>query len=175
MVHKALQCFCAQCGEAHSPFACVVDWQCQHDFAAWFDDFFKAIKNEFEKRKKSLGNETKSETHTKVNETVKKEAVWPDDFRWEGKDFIFGKYGSISLVSSDRKHILKVLTDKKGGWATINELKGNKNAGYVRSTIKQIEDRLPEEAKGHIKIVSTQDDDSTEKPSQGAYRIKVQQ
>lgn len=100
---------------------------------------------------------------------------WRDDFVWEGKDFIFGKYGSISLISNDRKHILKVLTGKKGGWATIRELQGNKDAGYVRSTIKQIEDRLPTGAKGHIKIVSTQDDDGMEKPSSGAYRIKIQQ
>lgn len=139
-----------------------------------FDDFYKAIKGEFEKRKKTFEQENKPETHTTVSKTVKEEAVWSDEFKWEGKDFVFGKYGSINLVSSDRKHILKVLTDKKGGWATISELKGNKDAGYVRSTIKQIEDRLPEKAKGHIKIISTQDDDGVEKPNAGAYRIKVQ-
>lgn len=100
---------------------------------------------------------------------------WSDEFIWDGKDFIFGKYGSISLISNNRKHIFKVLTGKKGGWATVNELKGNKDAGYVRSTIKQLEDRLPKEAKEHIKIVSTQDDDTIEKPNVGAYRIKIQQ
>ena len=138
-----------------------------------FDDFYKAIKAEFEKRKHALEEENKPETHTKVSEKVRTEALWSDDFKWEGKKFTFGRYGSINLVSSDRKYILKVLTDKKGGWATISELKGNKNAGYVRSTIKQIEDRLPKEAKGHITIISTQDDDSIEKPNAGAYRIKV--
>lgn len=138
-----------------------------------FDDFYKTIKAEFEKRKKSFEDKDKSETNAKVDATVKKEATWHDDFRWEGNTFVFGKYGSISFISKQRKHILKVLTDKKGGWATINELKGDKDAGYVRSTIKQIEDRLSDEAKKHIKIVSTQEDDSLEKPNQGAYRIKV--
>jgi len=137
-----------------------------------FDDFYKAIKDEFEKRKKSFEKENKPETHTKISKTVKEEVLWSDDFRWEGKKFVFGKYGSINLVSSDRKHILKVLTEKKGNWATIGELRGNKDAGYVRSTIKQIEDRLPKEAKGHIKIISTRDDDNVEKPNTGAYRIK---
>jgi len=140
-----------------------------------FDDFYKTIKAEFEKRKKSFEKENKPETHTKISKTVKEEILWPDDFRWEGKKFVFGKYGSINLVSSDRRHILKVLTEKKGNWATINELRGNKDAGYVRSTIKQIEDRLPEEARKHIKIISTQEDDNIEKPNTGAYRIKVQQ
>ena len=99
---------------------------------------------------------------------------WKNDFVWEGKKFVFGEYGSINFTSKDREHILRTLTDKKGGWATISELRGNKDAGYVRSTIKQIEDRLPNEARKHIKIVSTQEDDSIEKPNAGAYRIKVQ-
>lgn len=140
------------------------------------DDFYKNIQDEYVKRNKPDDKkESTAETLTKIDRVVKDKTIWPDSFRWEGKSFIFGKYGSISLISSDRKHILKVLTDKKGGWATIRELKGNKNAGYVRSTIKQIEDRLPKEAKGHIKIVSTQEDDSIEKPNAGAYRIKVKQ
>jgi len=139
-----------------------------------FDDFYAKIKQEFEKRKQTLEEENKPATHTKVSEKANDVALWSDDFRWEGNDFVFGVYGGINLVSSDRKHIFKVLTDKKGGWATISELKGNKDAGYVRSTIKQIEDRLPEKAKEHIKIVSTQEDDSIEKPNAGAYRIKIQ-
>jgi len=137
-----------------------------------FNNFYKNIKNQFEKQKKSFDKE-KSDTPKRIDRTVKEEAVWSNDFRWEGKDFVFGKYGSINFISKDRKHILKTLTDKKGGWATINELQGSKDAGYVRSTIKQIEDRLPKEAKEHIEIVSTQDDNSKEKPNQGAYRIKV--
>jgi len=139
-----------------------------------FDDFYKAIKNEFEKRKKSFDKKDKKpKITTKIVRTAKEETVWLDDFRWEGKDFVFGKYGSINFISKNRKHIFKTLTDKKGGWATINELQGSKDAEYVRSTIKQIEDRLPKEAKEHIKIVSTQDDNSKEKPNQGAYRIKI--
>ena len=142
-----------------------------------FKDFSIRIDNEHKRRfrKQAELEKTKEpKTTTKIDRTANKEAVWSDDFRWEGKDFVFGKYGSINIVSQDRKHILKTLTDKKGGWATISELKGNKDAGYVRSTIKQIEDRLPKKAKEHIKIISTQDDDSMGKPTTGAYRIKVQ-
>lgn len=140
-----------------------------------FDDFYKEIRDEYVKRnKENYGNEKLQTTTTKIDKKVSEETVWSDDFRWEGNDFVFGEYGSIHLQSEDRKYLFKALTDKKGGWATINELKGNKDAGYVRSTIKQIEDRLPEKAKKHIKIVSTQDDDSVGKPNAGAYRIKVQ-
>ena len=140
-----------------------------------FNDFYEAIKDEYIKRnKENDGSEKPQNTPTKINREVSEEAVWSDDFRWEGNDFVFGEYGSIPLQSKDRKYLFKALTDKKGGWTTISELKGNKDAGYVRSTIKQIEDRLPEKAKEHIKIVSTQEDDSIEKPNAGAYRIKVQ-
>lgn len=139
-----------------------------------FDDFYKTIRGEYVKRNKSSDKNEKPETPTNIDREASEKSVWPDDFRWEDNNFVFGKYGSINVVSNDRKHILKVLADKKGGWATINELKGDKDAGYVRSTIKQIEDRLPKEAKGHIKIISTQEDESVEKPNTGAYRIKVQ-
>jgi len=145
-----------------------------------FKDFSIRINNEYKRRlrkqaelEKNGNNGKKKKTQKEKLPKVESETDWPKDFKWDGKDFVFGEYGSISFISSDRKHILKVLTDKKGGWATINELKGNKDAGYVRSTIKQIEDRLPKEAREHIKIVSTQDDDSKEKPNTGAYRIKV--
>jgi len=133
-----------------------------------FDDFYKALMAEYVKRNKKEDEPKETELPLKDKE------VWTDDFKWEGNDFIFGKYGSISFTSKDRKSILKALTDKKGGWASISELNGDKNASYVRSTIKQIEDRLPETAKGHISIVSTQDDDTEGKPNAGAYRIKVQ-
>jgi len=139
-----------------------------------FDDFYKSIRNEYVKRNKANDKDEEPEIPTKIDREASEGTVWPDDFGWEGKDFIFGQYGNINFTSEDRKHIFKNLTDKKGGWATISELKGNKDAGYVRSTIKQIEDRLPKKAKEHIKIISTQDDDSMEKPTTGAYRIKVQ-
>lgn len=133
-----------------------------------FDDFYKVLKAQYVKR-------NKKDKEPKIEELpLKDKEVWTDDFKWEGKDFVFGKYGRIGFTSNDRKSILKALTDKKGGWASISELKGDKNAGYVRSTIKQIEDRLPETARGHISIVSTQDDDREGKPNAGAYRIKVQ-
>lgn len=136
-----------------------------------FDDFYKEIMAEYVKRNKK---DDKPSNEAVKELALKDKEVWTDDFKWDGNNFIFGKYGSISFTSKDRKSILKALTDKKGGWASISELKGDKTAGYVRSTIKQIEDRLPETAKGHISIVSTQDDDTAGKPNAGAYRIKVQ-
>jgi len=139
-----------------------------------FNDFLKEIAKEYQRRNKVIEKTEKTKViTTRIGKTVKSKAVWPEDFKWEGKDFVFGKYGSICFKSEDRRFILKTLTDKKGDWATINELKGKKDAGYIRSTIKQIEDRLPEKAKGHITIISTQDDDSKEKPNMGAYRIRV--
>lgn len=138
-----------------------------------FDDFYKTIQNEFEKRKKTVKKERRPKVSTNQSRVAKEPAIWPDDFRWEGKKFVFGKYGSIGFKSKDRKHIFEVLTSKRGGWATIRELRGDKDASYVRSTIKQIEDRFPEEVKEHVKIVSTQEDDFGEKPEVGAYRIKV--
>jgi len=139
-----------------------------------FEDFNKRILEEYKTRNKSSKTTGKPKaTPLKATKTTESKVVWPNDFRWEGEKFVFGKYGSISFTSKDRKHILRTLTDKRGGWATINELQGSKDAGYVRSTIKQIEDRLPKEARKHIEIVSTQDDDSIEKPQAGAYRIKV--
>lgn len=118
-----------------------------------------------------------SKQSPKKNEQDKKQyeesVEWPEDFRWEGKTFVFGEYGKIDFKSKDRRHIFKTLTDKKGDWATIREMKSEKDAGYVRSTIKQIEDRLPKKVKEHIIIISTRDDDSEEKPNVGAYKIKI--
>lgn len=138
-----------------------------------FHDFYEKIKNELSKREKVFNEKEKLKKIVEKPLTVENRVVWPKDFKWEGNSFVFGKFGTISLISKDRKHILKTLTDKQGNWATISQLKGDKSASYVRSTIKQIEDRLNNEAKKHIKIISTQEEDSLEKPNQGAYRIKV--
>lgn len=140
-----------------------------------YNDFHNKIVNDYISRNKVDDDTSKKEIVSKVIDKVSEnKTIWFDNFKWDRRYFIFGKYGKIQITSKDRKHILKTLTDKKGGWATIHELKGNKDAGYVRSTIKQLEDRLPPEAKGHIAIISTVDDDSNlEKPSEGAYRIKV--
>ncbi len=135
-----------------------------------FEEFHQQIKKEFEVRKDNKQKKEK-QTIVKTKEADKK-TKWSDDFQWDNKSFIFGKYGKIDFTSKDRIHILKVLTNKKGKWATISELKGNKDASYVRSTIKHIEDRLPEKAKKHISIPSTTEDDFENKPNEGAYRIK---
>jgi hypothetical protein len=133
-----------------------------------FEDFYQKIVAEYVKHNKITEN-TAKEVELRPNDKEK----WPNDFVWDGETYIFGKFGTIDFDSEDRKHIFKVLTDKKGGWATINDMKGNKDAGYVRSTIKQIEDRLPKEVKKKIKILSTKDDDIEEKPKVGAYKIRI--
>lgn len=140
------------------------------------DTQVKIIPQKFTYLRDSLKRKvTKQEVVKEVQTTEKFSKIpeWPDDFEWKDDVFVFGKYGTISFTSQDRKFILEKLTVKKGDWATINELKGNKDAGYVRSTIKQIEDRLSKDAKKYIVIVSTQDDNFGNKPSEGAYRIKL--
>src|SRR6266568_698095 len=99
---------------------------------------------------------------------------WRDDFHWEGNKYVFGVYGSIAFDSPERKALFKKLTDKKGGWVKITELKSNKDERYVRSTIRQIEQRTKKSPLNKdISIPSTQKDDAEGKPEgQGAYRIK---
>jgi len=97
---------------------------------------------------------------------------WSDDFVWKGNEFVFGNYGSINFSSDNRRALFKTLSDARGNWIAIGKLKGNKDANYVRATIKQIEDRFIPELKKHVIIPSTQNDDLEPKPSQGAYRIK---
>lgn len=104
--------------------------------------------------------------------TPDSEIKWHEDFKWQGDNFVFGNYGSITFSSDDRKKLFKLLTDAKGNWVSISKLKGGKNVNYVRPTIKQIEDRFTPKIKSHISIPSTQDDNLKPKPNQGAYRIK---
>lgn len=132
-----------------------------------FDEFYKTIMAQYVNRNKT---EVKPKT---VEQPLNEKKAWHNDFVWQGNDFICGEYGKVSLTSRDRRHILRVLTDKKGDWATINELKGTKDASYVRATISQIEKNLPEKVKKKLTIISTQDDESDDKPKVGAYRIKL--
>lgn len=98
---------------------------------------------------------------------------WQNDFHWEGNNFIFGEYGSISFNSTERKALFKKLTDKKGGWVKVTELRGDKNDDYVRATISQIEKRIRSKFGKFLSIPSTKDDNASGKPEgQGAYRIK---
>jgi hypothetical protein len=133
-----------------------------------FYDFYTIIKNEFDNQKKSFNKKT--EKLTSVSPQSK--ASWSDDFQWDNKCFVFGKLGKICFQSKDRKHLFKTLTDKKGGWAKISELKGNKDDKYLRATIGQIKARLPKTAKKYISVVSTPEDNLDNKPNEGAYRIK---
>jgi hypothetical protein len=136
-----------------------------------FEGFFQKLKAEYKQRNNP---ERKKEEEPKIVSPQKPQskANWSDDFQWDKNSFVFGKYGKVSFTSNDRIHILKVLTSKKGNWATISELKGNKGADYLRSTIGQIEKLLPKEVKKYISIPSTTDDNLGNKPSEGAYRIK---
>lgn len=129
-----------------------------------FNDFYQNIQAQYMQQKQS---------EPRVMQPQIVEPDWPIDFRWEGKKYVFSMLGDITFTSKERKHIFKTLTDKKGGWATINELKGNKKPEYVRTTIKQISNRLPNEVKKYLSIIPTTDDDSKNKPNEGAYRIKI--
>lgn len=135
--------------------------------------------SDLQERYKQLLNEIKSKSRNQSVEIplvkpVAKSAQpnWSDDFVWRGNEFVFGGYGSINFSSDDRKALFKTLTDARGNWIAISKLKGNKNANYVRATIKQIEDRFTPELRRHVSIPSTQDDDLEPKPSQGAYRMR---
>src|SRR3990167_1873874 len=135
-----------------------------------FEDFYTKIQAEYVKSNKPEEKTDMAKTVLTKNE---EKEVWPTDFKCEGKTFTFGKYGAMEVNSKNRRHILKTLMDKKGGWATITELKGNKDAGYVRSTIKDRKNRMPKEVKKIVNIISTQDDNSDDKPKIGAYKITI--
>lgn len=152
--------------------------------ATSFYTYLDEVKQEFAKRLDSKEQKkqqasikenpvTTEKTTPNIQTTNKTHFPWPEDYIWNGSEFCFGKVAKMSFTSVDRKHIFKTLTDKKGDWATIKELRGDKEDGYVRTTIKQIEDRLPSEVKKVLKIVSTQGDDTEDKPKMGAYRIKL--
>ena len=78
-----------------------------------FDDFYKTIRNEYVKRNKANDKNEEIQAPAKIDREASEKTVWSNDFKWDGNNFLFGKYGSINIVSNDRKHILKVLADKK--------------------------------------------------------------
>lgn len=137
-----------------------------------FNELLAKAKIEYSKRigKPEKSNESQTPQEQRVPTTA---PTWSDSFKWlSGKKYSFGQYGTIEFTSKDRLHILTTLVNKLGGWATVKELSGNKDDKYVRTTIKQIENRLPKETKEVIKIVPTTDDNLLPKPSGGAYRIR---
>ncbi|MBU1912719.1 MAG: hypothetical protein KKB22_04215 [Candidatus Omnitrophica bacterium] len=147
-----------------------------HHWGFHLGNEYQNVFTDYEERYNRSANaykEAKQEEGSEVSEV--KAPVWFNNFRWEGKDFAFDQYGDISFTSSDREHIFRTLTNKKGGWATIKEMRGDKSDNYVRATIGQIKKRLPKGVREWIKIVSTRDDDREDKPIMGAYRIKVLQ
>jgi hypothetical protein len=121
-------------------------------------------------------NDTIKQQDNPVSVKMAKEAqkpLWQANFRWEKNAFVFGTYGQKDFSSSDRKAMFKKLTDAKGNWVKVAELKGSKKKDYVKSTISQIETSFLQELRQHISIPSTKDDDLEGKPEgQGAYRIK---
>lgn len=101
--------------------------------------------------------------------------VWSEDFKWQGKSFVFGKYGKISFNSKVRKALFQELTKAKGGWVAVRILKlvTDKNDSYVRPTIGQIEREMKPELRKYISIPSTEENDLQFKPQEGAYRIRI--
>lgn len=137
-----------------------------------FNEILAKAKIEYGKRIGTPEKSNESQTPEEKREFATTPA-WSDIFKWlSDKKYSFGQYGTIEFTSKDRLHILTTLVNKLGGWATVKELSGNKDDKYVRTTIKQIENRLPKEAKEVIKIVPTTDDNLLPKPPGGAYRIR---
>lgn len=99
---------------------------------------------------------------------------WSESFKWQGKDFIFGKYGKRGFNSKTTIALFRSLTNAEGNWVTVRKLKedSGKDENYVRPTIGQVEKSMNPELKKYISIPSTKEDDLQPKPSQGAYRIK---
>lgn len=110
----------------------------------------------------------------KIEEEVKV-ANWSNEYKWEGNTFSFGNGNDISFQSLPTRKLFAVLARKKGGWATMHELKQEtgKNPEYIRATIRQIEVRLKHKIRLPVTIPSTKDDNLQPKPQEGAYRIKV--
>ena len=110
-----------------------------------------------------------------ADKVVKVGPIWDDSFHWIAKViYSFGTYGQILFDSEDRAHIFRVLTEKRGYWATMNELQGKNSDDYVRKAISEIRGRLPADAKDHIEIISSKIDDLIEKPTSGsAYRLRI--
>lgn len=106
----------------------------------------------------------------------KMKAEWSKDFKWQGKGFVFGKYGERSFSSKITRKMFDALTKAEGNWVTVKELKkiSNNNEDYVRQTLWQIEKSFKPKLKKHVSIPSTTGDDLKPKPlgGAGAYRIK---
>ncbi len=113
---------------------------------------------------------------TEIKKTKKlNQPNWQNDFIWEGKRFVFGKYGSTSIFNSKiRLTMFRELTKAKGNWVTVNQLKKltSKDETYLRPTIGQIEKTFNSNLKKYISIPSTEEDDLQPKPPKGAYRIR---
>lgn len=98
---------------------------------------------------------------------------WSDDFKWQGNTFVFGTYGSIDFNSPDRESLFRKLTNAKGSWVKVSDLKGDTDYNFVRPTISQIEKRFSSDLKKYVSIPSQEHDDLPGKPEgHGAYRIK---
>lgn len=137
---------------------------------------------EFEEIKESDGNFiTETAPSKSSNQTEELEGRnaprWQDDFKWQGKKFVFGQYGSTGVFNSKtRRTLFHELTEAKGNWVTVRKLKQavDKDEAYVRPTIGQIERSFDISLRRYISIPSTvtDEDDLPTKPQQGAYRIK---
>jgi len=122
---------------------------------------------------KTIKPDNKSKQNNLKKDSPKK-ASWSNNFKWQNKVFIFGKYGKINFNSEIRIALFKELTNAKGGWVRVRKLKEitGKDDSYVRPTVGQIERSMKPSLKQHISIPSTNDDDLQPKPAEGAYRIK---
>jgi hypothetical protein len=133
------------------------------------EEEFRELREDYKKttmHRKSPSLENNEETN---------EPLWQNDFRWEGKSFVFGEYGSITgFQSKNTLKLFQALTDAKGHWVLVRKLCNvlDKDTGYTRTTIGHIEKRFDANLRRYIEIPSTDDDNFPPKPSKGAYRIK---
>jgi hypothetical protein len=99
---------------------------------------------------------------------------WPDDFRWEGEKFVFGKHKDVSYKSPMRKDLFDQLAKAKGNWVKTQDLAKGKPENYVGKTIAQMEKRFPKAIRGYVFLSSTLElSDPLKKPGFGAYRMRV--
>lgn len=150
----------------------------QHKYMKLLDELNVKNTSGLKERYDNLINDIKGKSEDEIEKTPKREvdqaALWSNDFKWQGRRFVFGQFGSIVFNSKTRQDLFRELTTTKGNWVTVKKLEEvtNKTHDYVRPTIGQIERGMKQELKKHISLVSTEENSLLPKPTYGAYRIK---
>ncbi|EKD57582.1 MAG: hypothetical protein ACD_57C00224G0005, partial [uncultured bacterium] len=140
------------------------------------DTLIRIFPEKFIYLRETLMQKVKPQSAEKSIQHVEK-VEWSNDFKWEGKKFVFGQLGEIVMTSDTKIKLFEALTNARGNWVKVSELvkvTGADEKSYVRPTIGQIEKGMKPELRKYISIPSTRDDDLSPKPESGAYRIRYQ-